>query len=73
MVVMGGLLTGTALAALDGTVVNTALPTIVGEFGGLDEIAWVGTAYLLTSTASTALSGKLSDLYGRGGSSSSRS
>ena len=45
--------------------VNTALPTIVGDFGGLEHIAWVGTAYLLTSTAATPLFGKLSDLYGR--------
>ncbi len=63
--VFAGVMTGLSLAALDGTIVNTALPTIVGELGGLEHIAWVGTAYLLTSTAATPLFGKLSDLYGR--------
>lgn len=59
------LCTGTLLAALDQTIVSTALPTIVGELGGLDHLSWVVTAYLLTSTASTPLYGKISDLYGR--------
>jgi len=63
--VMVGLLTGMFLSGLDGTAVNTALPVIVGEFGGLDHIAWVGTAYVLSSTAATPILGKLSDLYGR--------
>ncbi|RPI07962.1 MAG: MFS transporter, partial [Actinobacteria bacterium] len=63
--VFAGVMTGLSLSALDGTIVNTALPTIVGELGGLEHIAWVGTAYLLTSTAATPLFGKLSDLYGR--------
>ena len=63
--VFAGVMTGLSLAALDGTIVNTALPTIVGELGGLEHIAWIGTAYLLTSTAATPLFGKLSDLYGR--------
>ena len=63
--VFAGVMTGLSLSALDGTIVNTALPTIVGELGGLEQIAWVGTAYLLTSTAATPLFGKLSDLYGR--------
>ncbi|MBK9179301.1 MAG: MFS transporter [Acidimicrobiales bacterium] len=63
--VFAGLMTGLLLAALDGTIVNTALPTIVGELGGLNHLAWIGTAYLLTSTAATPLFGKLSDLYGR--------
>ena len=53
------------LAALDQTIVATALPTIVGELGRLDHLSWVVTAYLLTSTASTPLYGKISDLYGR--------
>ena len=53
------------LAALDQTIVATALPTIVGELGGLDHLSWVVTAYLLTSTASTPLYGKISDLVGR--------
>ena len=53
------------LAALDQTIVSTALPTIVGELGGLNHLSWVVTAYLLTSTASVPLYGKISDLYGR--------
>jgi EmrB/QacA subfamily drug resistance transporter len=60
-----GVLLGMSLAALDGTIVNTALSTIVGDLGGLSAYTWVGTAYLLTSTAATPLFGKLSDLYGR--------
>lgn len=60
-----GLMTGMLLAALDQTIVATALPTIVGELGGLDHLSWVVTAYLLTSTVSTPLYGKISDLYGR--------
>jgi MFS family permease len=62
---MGGLMTGMLLAALDQTIVGTALPTIVGELGGIEHYSWVVTAYLLASTASTPLYGKLSDLYGR--------
>jgi EmrB/QacA subfamily drug resistance transporter len=53
------------LAALDQTIVATALPTIVGELGGLDHLSWVITAYLLTSTVVAPLYGKLGDLYGR--------
>lgn len=60
-----GLMTGLFLAAVDQTVVATALPTIVGELGGLDHLAWIVIAYLLTATASTPLWGKFSDLYGR--------
>ena len=56
---------GILLAALDQTVLATALPTIVGEFSGIDHLSWVITAYLLTSTATVPLYGKLSDLYGR--------
>jgi EmrB/QacA subfamily drug resistance transporter len=63
--VFGGLMLGVLLAALDQTIVATALPTIVGELGGLQHLSWVITAYLLTSTASTPLYGKISDLYGR--------
>src|SRR6186713_3292557 len=62
---MGGLMTGMLLAALDQTIVGTALPTIVGELGGIEHYSWVVTAYLLASTASTPLYGKISDLYGR--------
>src|SRR5438874_178713 len=53
------------LAALDQTIVATALPTIVGDLGGLSHLSWVVTAYLLTSTISVPLYGKISDLYGR--------
>lgn len=53
------------LAALDQTIVSTALPTIVGELGGLENLSWVVTAYLLTSTIVVPLYGKLGDLYGR--------
>ncbi|MDO8210576.1 MDR family MFS transporter [Conexibacter sp. CPCC 206217] len=63
--VFGGLMLALLLAALDQTIVATALPTIVGDLGGLDHISWVTTGYLLASTASTPLYGKLGDLYGR--------
>jgi EmrB/QacA subfamily drug resistance transporter len=66
-VVFAGLMLGMLLAALDQTIVATALPTIVGDLGGLNHLSWVVTAYLLTSTAVTPLWGKLSDLYGRRG------
>jgi EmrB/QacA subfamily drug resistance transporter len=65
LVVMGGLMTGMFLAALDQSIVGTALPRITSELGGLDKLSWVVTAYLLTATASTPLWGKISDLYGR--------
>jgi EmrB/QacA subfamily drug resistance transporter len=63
--VFAGLMSGVLLAALDQTIVATALPTIVGDLGGLAHLSWVVTAYLLASTASTPLYGKISDLYGR--------
>src|SRR3954468_5961278 len=53
------------LASLDQTIVSTALPTIVGDLGGLEHISWVVTAYLLAVTVVTPLYGKLGDLYGR--------
>jgi len=53
------------LASLDQTIVSTALPTIVGDLGGINHLAWVVTAYLLASTIVTPLYGKLGDLYGR--------
>jgi len=64
-VILFGLMTGMLLASLDQTIVSTALPTIVGDLGGLKHLSWVVTAYLLASTASTPLYGKISDLYGR--------
>jgi EmrB/QacA subfamily drug resistance transporter len=65
LTIMFALMTGMLLAALDQTIVGTAMPTIVGKLGGLEHYSWVLTAYLLTSTASTPLYGKISDLYGR--------
>ena len=60
-----GLMAGMLVAALDQTIVATALPTIVGDLGGLSHLSWVVTAYLLTSTISVPLYGKVSDLLGR--------
>src|SRR3978361_1003475 len=64
-IVIGAPLLGMLLASLDQTIVSTALPTIVGDLGGLDHISWVVTAYLLAVTVVTPLYGKLGDLYGR--------
>jgi EmrB/QacA subfamily drug resistance transporter len=63
--VFGALMLGMFLAALDQTIVSTALPTIVGDLGGLEHLSWVVTSYLLATTASTPLYGKLGDMYGR--------
>ena len=63
--IIGALLAGMLLAALDQTIVSTALPTIVGDLGGASHLSWVVTAYLLASTAATPLWGKLGDMYGR--------
>src|SRR4051812_8736767 len=60
-----GLLLAMLLASLDQTIVATALPTIVGDLGGLDQLSWVVTAYLLGATVSMPLWGRISDLYGR--------
>src|SRR3954465_15489227 len=65
LVIFSGLVLAMLLGALDSTIVATALPTIVGELGGLDHLAWVVTAYLLAQTVVTPLYGKLGDLYGR--------
>ena len=65
LLVFSGLMAALLLAALDQTIVATALPIIVGELGGLDHYSWVVTAYLLSSTVCTPLYGKISDLYGR--------
>ena len=67
LVVFSGLLLAMLLAALDQTIVATALPTIVGELGGLERLSWVVTSYLLAQTIVTPLYGKLGDLYGRKG------
>ncbi|MBI5088795.1 MAG: MFS transporter [Actinobacteria bacterium] len=65
MLVLGALIMAVMLASLDTTIVATALPTIAGEFNAFESFAWVGTAYIVTSTIATPLLGKLSDLYGR--------
>src|SRR5438067_10371137 len=65
LVVFTGLMLVLLMAALDQTIVSTALPTIVGDLGGLNHISWVVTAYLLAQTAVTPIYGKLDDLYGR--------
>jgi EmrB/QacA subfamily drug resistance transporter len=67
LIVYSGLLLVMLLAALDSTIVATALPTVAGELGGLSRISWVVTAYLLAETVATPLWGKLGDLYGRKG------
>jgi EmrB/QacA subfamily drug resistance transporter len=63
--IMGALMLVMLLASLDQTIVSTALPTIVGELGGLEHLSWVVTAYLLAITVVTPLYGKLGDLFGR--------
>ncbi len=63
--VFSGLMLVMFMAALDGTIVSTALPTIAGDLGGLDKISWVVTAYLLAQTAVCPLYGKLGDQFGR--------
>src|ERR687886_489381 len=62
---VGGLMLGLLLAALDQTIVGTAMPRVIAELHGFEHYAWVTTAYLLTSTAVVPISGKLSDMYGR--------
>src|SRR5207253_808600 len=63
--VMGSVLLGVLLAALDQTVVGPAMPKIIGELNGFNQYAWVVTAYMLTSTVTVPIVGKLSDMYGR--------
>ena len=63
--IMLAVMSGMLLAALDQTIVSTALPRIVSDLHGLKDLSWVVTAYLLTSTISVPISGKLSDIYGR--------
>ena len=63
--ITAGLLLGMSLGALEATVVGTAMPTVIATLGGLTHYSWVFSAYLLTSTASVPIWGRLSDLYGR--------
>lgn len=63
--ITAGLLLGMSLGALEATVVSTAMPTVIAQLGGLAHYSWVFSAYLLTSTASVPIWGRLSDLYGR--------
>ena len=65
MLILGAVLLSLFLAALDQTIVATALPAIVRDFNGIDLVSWVSTGYLLASTAMVPIYGKLSDLYGR--------
>jgi EmrB/QacA subfamily drug resistance transporter len=65
LIIIGALLLGMLLAALDQTIVATALPTISDSLGDIDNLSWVVTAYLLSTTAATPLYGKLSDIHGR--------
>ena len=63
--VLGSLLLGSALAAIEATAVSAAMPTAVSEMHGLARYSWVFSIYLLTSTTTVPLYGKLADLYGR--------
>jgi EmrB/QacA subfamily drug resistance transporter len=65
LVAFSGMMLATPLAALDQTIVATALPRMVGDLGGFERMSWVVSAYLITSTVTIPLYGKLSDLYGR--------
>lgn len=65
IIVIAGVMLALMLASLDQNIVGTALPRIVGDLGGLTHISWVVTAFVLASTVSTPLYGKLSDMYGR--------
>src|SRR6201991_2162780 len=63
--VTAGVLLGMFLAALEATIVGTAMPTVIASLGGLNHYSWVFSAYLVTSTVTVPVWGKLSDLYGR--------
>ncbi len=63
--ILGGLILAMVLAALDQSIVNTALPSMAGDLGGLAHMSWVVTAFMLSSTIATPIYGKLSDMYGR--------
>src|SRR3989441_6574928 len=65
IIVTIALMVGMSLASLDTTIVGTAMPTIVGKLGGITLYSWVFSVYLLTSTTSVPIYGKLADLFGR--------
>src|SRR4051812_18547276 len=65
LLVTAGIMAAIAVAALDSTVVGTAMPTIIGQLGGLSDYSWVFTAYLVTSTTTVPLYARLADIYGR--------
>ena len=65
LLILGAVMVGLFLAALDQTIVSTALPAIVRDFQGIDLVSWVSAGYLLASTATVPIYGKLSDIYGR--------
>src|SRR3954470_5615146 len=66
LAVTAGVLLGMFLAALEATIVGTAMPTVIASLGGLNHYSWVFSAYIITSTVTVPVWGKLSDLYGRG-------
>ena len=65
MIVLGALMLAVFMSSIETSIIATALPTITGEFNAFESFAWVGTAYIVTSTIATPLLGKMSDLYGR--------
>jgi EmrB/QacA subfamily drug resistance transporter len=65
ILITAGVMAGIAVAALDSTVVGTAMPTIIGQLGGLEQYGWVFAGYLLTATTTVPLYSKLADIYGR--------
>ena len=65
ILITGGVMAGIAVAALDSTVVGTAMPTIIGQLGGLEQYGWVFSGYLLTATTTVPLYSKLADIFGR--------
>ncbi|MFQ5471450.1 MAG: MFS transporter, partial [Dehalococcoidia bacterium] len=65
VVVMAGTLLGLFTAAMDQTIVSTSMPRIIGDLGGFGLFSWVGTSFMLTSTTTVPIVGKLSDMYGR--------
>src|SRR5690606_1245742 len=65
LLITAGIMLSLFLASMESTVVSTAAPTIVSQLGGIDHYSWIFSAYMLTSTVTVPVFGKLSDLYGR--------